>query len=201
MRLTSSRCRANWLSRVGLGHARSPRAHPKSTTIVGQRRAPMTTVVDVRRGFKAHGTTGRLVTGLLLAGATAAAQSEPARPSRASRFSVEEATIADVHRAIRRGQTTCRAIVESYLERARAYNGTCAQLMTRDGKPVPAATGPVRAGSRVTFPTSTMAVSSVLPKIEEYVGTPLDFGRMEVTMSDPDVQQKYGMIACLANAG
>ncbi len=48
-------------------------------------------------------------------------------------FRVEEATIADVHRAIQDGSTTCRAIVQTYIERARAYNGTCTQLVTRDG--------------------------------------------------------------------
>ena len=161
----------------------------------------MTKVSDVRRIFAATGTTARLFTGLLVAGVAAAAQSQPAGPPRTPRFNVEEATIADVHRAIQQGQTTCRAIVESYIERARAYNGVCAQLMTRDGTPVPAATGPVRAGSRVSFPTSTTAIASVLPRIDEYAGAPLDYGRMEATMSDPAVQQQYGMTAGIPNAG
>ena len=161
----------------------------------------MTTVIDVRRAFAATGTTARLFAGLLLAGVAAAAQSQPPGRPRTPRFNVEEATIADVHRAIQQGQTTCRAIVESYIERARAYNGVCAQLMTRDGASVPAATGPVRAGSRVTFPTSTTGIGSVLPKIDEYAGAPLDFGRMEATMSDPAVQQQYGMTAGVPNAG
>src|SRR5262252_2086368 len=161
----------------------------------------MTLVVNVRRSFSASGATGRLVTGLLLAGVAAAAQSQPSGPSRAPRFRIEEATIADVHRAIQQGQTTCRAIVESYIERARAYNGTCTQLVTRDGKPVPAAAGPVRTGSRVSFPTSTLAIASVLPKFEDYAGTPIDFGRLEATISDPTVQQQYGMVAGLSNAG
>jgi amidase len=161
----------------------------------------MTKVVDARRGFTAGGTTGRLFMGLLLAGVAATAQSQRPGPPRTVRFHVEEATIVDVHRAIQQGQTTCRGIVESYIDRARAYNGTCAQLVTRDSKQVPAAAGPVRAGSRVTFPTSTMAITSVLPKIEEYAGTPLDFGRMEATISDPTVQQQYGMVAGIPNAG
>src|SRR5439155_23251933 len=50
----------------------------------------------------------------------------------ASTFRVEEATIADLHRAIQQGETTCKAIVQAYIERARAYNGTCTQLVTRD---------------------------------------------------------------------
>jgi amidase len=147
------------------------------------------------------GAPGRLLTGLLLAGVTAAAQSPSAAPPRASRFHVEEATIAGVHRAIQQGETTCHAIVESYLERARAYNGACTQLVTRDGAPVSAAAGPVRAGSPVSFPTSTMAVGLVLPAFDQYTGLPLDFGRMEATTSDPTVRLQYGMVAGIANAG
>src|SRR5882672_2891695 len=40
-------------------------------------------------------------------------------------FHLMEATIPDVHRAIREGQITCRGWVEAYLNRAKAYNGTC----------------------------------------------------------------------------
>ena len=147
------------------------------------------------------GTIGRLLTAVLLASAAAAAQSQTSRVPRTSRFHVEEATIADVHRAIQQEQTTCRAIVESYIERARAYNGPCTQLVTRDGAAVPAAAGPVRAGARVSFHTSTTAIASVLPKFEEYAGPPIEFGRMEATSSDPSVQQQYGMVAGIPNAG
>src|SRR5579864_6537823 len=66
-------------------------------------------------------------------------------------FHVEEATIADVHRAIQLGQTTCAGIVQSYIDRARAYNGTCVRLVTRDGSSVPAVVGPARGGSAVSF--------------------------------------------------
>ena len=30
------------------------------------------------------------------------------------------------------GETTCKAVVQTYIERAQAYNGTCTQLVTRD---------------------------------------------------------------------
>ena len=36
---------------------------------------------------------------------------------------IEEASITDIHNAIRSGQTTCQQIVQAYLERAKAYNG------------------------------------------------------------------------------
>ncbi len=116
-------------------------------------------------------------------------------------FRVEEATIADVHRAIQDGSTTCRAIVQTYIERARAYNGTCTQLVTRDGGSIAPGPGAVRAGSPVTFPASTTAIGSVLPKLEEYAGPPIDFGRMDATSSDPAVSQQYGMVVGLRNAG
>jgi hypothetical protein len=38
-------------------------------------------------------------------------------------FRLEEATIDQLHMAIRAGRTTCVAIVQHYIERARAYNG------------------------------------------------------------------------------
>ena len=43
--------------------------------------------------------------------------------SQAVRFRLEEATIADVHRAIQTRQITCRGLVQAYLDRAKAYNG------------------------------------------------------------------------------
>src|SRR4029079_12479615 len=139
----------------------------------------------------------RCVAVLLIANATAGVRGgaapavQTSATSRASsRFHVEEATIADVHRAIQQGETTCRAVVESYVERARAYNSACTQLVTSDGKPILPATGPVRAGAPVSFPTSTLSVASVLPRFEAYSGLPLDLGRMEATQSDPTVRQQ-----------
>jgi amidase len=48
-------------------------------------------------------------------------------------FGIEEATIADVHRAIQSGETTCTQIVEAYFTRAKANNGICTALVTQDG--------------------------------------------------------------------
>ena len=56
-------------------------------------------------------------------------------------FHLEEATIADVQRAIQQGQTTCQGIVQAYIERAKAYNGVSNALLTEDGAPIPAAPG------------------------------------------------------------
>ena len=118
-----------------------------------------------------------------------------------AQFRVEEASIDEIHAAIKTGETTCLDIVQAYIERAKAYNGVCTQLVTMDGRPVPPATGYVRAGAPLVFPTETRAVSTILPNLEQYEGLPLDLGRMEPTISDPSVMQQSGMVAGIENAG
>jgi hypothetical protein len=70
-------------------------------------------------------------------------------------FHLEEATITDIQNAIKSGQTTCQAVVQAYFNRAKAYNGTCTALVTKDGTPIPAAPGIVRAGAPLKFPTAS----------------------------------------------
>src|ERR1700756_3705750 len=82
----------------------------------------------------------------------AAAQAQaPAAPPRAFKFHLEEATIADVHQAIRTRQITCRGLIQLYVNRARAYNGASQRLVTRDGAPIQPVPGVVRAGGPVTY--------------------------------------------------
>ncbi len=138
-------------------------------------------------------TAASVAIGLLVATQPAAAQSD--------RFRLEEATIEGIHEAIRDGQVSCRALVQAYVDRARAYNGACTQLVTRDGAPVAPASGPVRAGAAVRFPTATVPVSSVLPDVNRYAGIPLDLGRMAPTVSDPAVQAQFGMVVGVPDAG
>jgi len=116
-------------------------------------------------------------------------------------FHLEEATIADVHRAIGEGDITCLDLVQMYLERAKAYNGVSNQLVTRDGAPVASVPGTVRAGAPLEHPTETVAISAVLPNFDEYTGPPIEFGRMEPTASDPAVYQQYGMTLGIPDAG
>ncbi len=108
-------------------------------------------------------------------------------------FHLMEATIPDVHRAIQEGQITCRGLVQAYVNRARAYNGTCNALVTED------------------------IASRFLPNYDEYKSAveasaglrdgdpkktpPIEFGRMEPTSSDPSVQQQFGMTIGIPNAG
>ena len=116
-------------------------------------------------------------------------------------FQVEEATIDDIQNAIKSGQVTCKGVVEAYIERAKAYNGICTAMVTPDGAPAPPASGLVRAGVAAKFPTQTRAASSFIPNLSQYQGPPLDYGHMEATASDPTVQQQYGMVVGLKDAG
>ncbi len=120
---------------------------------------------------------------------------------RGEAFRVEEATIAELHAAIRAGRTTCVEVVRQYLARVRAYNGPSSLLMTADGAPAPEATGTVRGGAPLRFPTETVAAATLLPDLDRYRGPPLEFGRMEATASDPGVAQQYGMIVGQPEAG
>jgi Asp-tRNA(Asn)/Glu-tRNA(Gln) amidotransferase A subunit family amidase len=121
--------------------------------------------------------------------------SKPDKP-----FRVEEATIADLHQAIRDGRTTCVEVVKQYIERVKAYNGVASMLVTKDGEPVAEAKGTVRGGAPLKFPTQTIAASTILPGLDKYEGPPLEFGRMEPTASDPSVEQQFGMIAGIPDA-
>lgn len=114
-------------------------------------------------------------------------------------FQLEEATIAELHAAIRDGRTTVTEVVQRYLARARAYNGVASRLVTEAGVPVPEATGVVRAGKPLRFPTDTVKAATILPDLDKYQGPPIEYGRMEPTASKPDVPQQLGMIVGVPN--
>jgi amidase len=134
----------------------------------------------------------------LLAAMLAAAE---AAHSQQAAFHLQEATIDDLHRAIRNGQITCKGLVQLYINRAKAYNGVSNVLVTKDGEQIPPAPGVIRAGSPLKFPTRTVAISTLLPNFDQYAGPPIEFGRMEPTASDPSVQQQFGMTIGIPNAG
>jgi Asp-tRNA(Asn)/Glu-tRNA(Gln) amidotransferase A subunit family amidase len=143
------------------------------------------------------------IAGSLSCGSGAASRSSasPASSTSSTAFAIEEATIDGIHAAIRSGETTCQAIVQAYIDRARAYNGICTSLLTADGTDIPPATGAVRAGVRLTFPTKTKKASAIFPDLDQYRGKPLDFGRMEPTVSDPTVMAQAGMRVGIPDAG
>src|SRR4029453_13701981 len=103
------------------------------------------------------------------------------------------ATIADVHRGIQSGQLTCRALVQAYINRARAYNGTCNQLVTEE-------MAPSFLPDYATYAAAVKATAS-LPPSDPRKTPPIEFGRMEPTASDPSVQQEFGMTVGIPNAG
>ncbi|MGV3593572.1 MAG: amidase family protein [Gammaproteobacteria bacterium] len=118
-----------------------------------------------------------------------------------SEFAVEEIKIRELHEAIKAGTTTCEDVIEAYLERTAAYNGACTALVTADGAPIPQAFGNLRVGKPVAYPTETVPVDEVLPDLDKYAGPPLDLGRMEPLVSDPSIQQQFGMRVGIPNAG
>ena len=87
-------------------------------------------------------------------------------PALGQDFDIEEVTIKELHSAIQDGHTTCQQVVQSYIERIQAYNGACTALITQDGAAIPQTYGNVRAGSRVQFPTQTVAVDKILPNLD-----------------------------------
>jgi amidase len=118
-----------------------------------------------------------------------------------SSFRLEEATIDELHAAIRSGETTCVDVVRHHIARVRAYNGVCSLLVTADGGAVAEVAGTVRAGAPLRFPARTVAAATLLPDLDRYEGPPLELGRMEPTASDPGVQQQFGMIVGAPDAG
>jgi amidase len=89
---------------------------------------------------------------------------KPCQPPENS-FCLEEATIDELHQAIKAGRTTCVAVVQHYIDRVRAFNGVASMLVTEDGAPVSEATGAVRAMAPLRFRTQSVKAS--------------EFGRME----------------------
>lgn len=121
--------------------------------------------------------------------------------SSAPAFRIEEASIDEMHAAIKDKRITCVEVVTQHLARVRAYNGVSSALVTPDGASIPQAAGTVRGGTPLKFPTHTVKASTLLPDLDKYKGPPLEYGRMETTASDPAVQQQYGMVVGIPNAG
>ncbi len=116
-------------------------------------------------------------------------------------FELVEASINDMHAAIKTGRTTVAKVVENYIARAQAFNGVSSMLVTEDGASVPAANGVTRAGCELKFPTKTIPVTDILPDLTNYRGPTLEFGRMEETASKTGAHQQFGMIAGIPNSG
>lgn len=132
---------------------------------------------------------------------TVPVSSDDAAEATRKSFQLVEATIGDIHTAIQTKQITCEGLVRAYVARIAAYNGPCTQLVTQDGQAVEPATGAVRGGEAIEFPMTSVAIGEMLPDLERFTGPPIDLGRMEPTISDPSVQQQYGIVTGIPNAG
>ena len=126
---------------------------------------------------------------------------DPTFDTKSGTFRLEEATIEELHEAINAGKTTCVEVVQRYIARVRAFNGVCSKLVTEDGATVPEAIGAVRGTAPIVFPVETVKASTVLPDLDKYKGPPIEYGRMKPTASDCTVQQQFGMIVGIPNAG
>jgi Asp-tRNA(Asn)/Glu-tRNA(Gln) amidotransferase A subunit family amidase len=123
-------------------------------------------------------------------------------PDRAPRpFVLEEATIDELHAAIRAGETTCVQVVEHYLRRVRCVQRGRDPAGHRGRGGRRPARGVVRGGQPLEFPTATVAAAELLPDLDRYQGPPLELGRMEPTASDPEVDQQFGMITGIPDGG
>jgi len=118
-----------------------------------------------------------------------------------NKFHIEEASITDIQNAIKSGQTSCKQVVQAYIARAKAYNGVCTALLTKDGSPIAPATGMVRAGAPIQYPTKTVTVETVFPDFDQYAGPAFEFGHMEPSVSDPSVQLQFGLRMGIPDAG
>ena len=118
----------------------------------------------------------------------------------AGEFHIQEASIDSIQNAIRSGDATCKQVVESYIARAKAYNGACSKLVTADGASVKSYLGPMRAAVPLKFPTETVSIKQLVPDFDKYKGSTPDFGHMDPTLSDPSVYQQYGMVVGIPNA-
>src|SRR5690242_4023884 len=66
----------------------------------------------------------------------------PLVSAQAPKFPIEEATIEDIQAAILRGELTSTRVVQLYLSRIKAYNGTC--VNQRDGVLGPGPITPIK---------------------------------------------------------
>ena len=117
-------------------------------------------------------------------------------------FRLEEATIDELHRAIQAGQTTCVAVVQHYIDRARAYNGVCQHARDRRrrtgsrGQRRGARDGAAALSDRDRQGRDDPARSRQIPRpaarIRPHGSRPPPI---------PSVQQQYGMITGIPNAG
>ena len=120
----------------------------------------------------------------------------------AGRFHLVEATIADVHRAIRSGRSRAAAWCRPTSTARRRITALLISSSPATATPIPPAPGVVRAGAPLTFPTGhrqgrrrCFPISTSTP---DRRSTSAAWSRLRPTRR---VQQQFGMIVGVPNAG
>ena len=117
-------------------------------------------------------------------------------------FVLEEATIDELHAAIRAGETTCVDVVRHYLARVRAFNGTSNLLVTKDGAAIPEAKGFPRGGAPLAFPTRDgESIGRCCPISTSTKARRSNSAAWKRPLPIPSVQQQFGMTVGKPNAG
>ena len=95
-----------------------------------------------------------------------------------------------------------RRVVQQYIARVRAFNGVSSMLVTEDGATGrPEATGAVRAKAPMLFSDRDRKASTDLPDLDKYKGPPLEYRPHGADRIRSTVQQQFGMIVGIPNAG
>lgn len=110
-------------TRTALATATAPPPASATATSVAATLTPTTALATMT-------ATIRIATATSTEAPSPTATEAPATPTATAEatttpFEIVEATIADIQAAIRRGEITATALVEMYLQRIKAYNGTC----------------------------------------------------------------------------
>ena len=150
-----------------------------------------------------------LIATAAMVGSLACASGAPSRSSASSAasttssaaFAIEEATIDGIHAAIRSGADDVSGHRPG-LHRSRA--GLQRRLHEPgDGRwrRRPAGDRGIARGRAADVPDEDGKASTIFPDLDQYRGLPLDYGRMEPTISDPSVAAQMGMRVGIPNAG
>src|SRR5439155_947177 len=121
------------------------------------------------------------------------------KPELPSSRALGVSSAARVHRADQKGKPSVPHHLTSKTLLSRTGRLLAGLLLAAFPARLPSAR--LTAGIVSEKPEHAPASGSVLPGFDAYGGPPIDFGRLEATISDPTVYQQYGMVVGIHNAG